>query len=76
MPPLARVQSEDTDGLNYTIVMDNAPGPDLTVESLQINVLPNPENFLLITTSIDKQQDVSILISVNSTIYNLIMKNI
>ena len=76
MPPLARVQSEDTDGLNYTIVMDNAPGPDLTVESLQINVLPNPENFLLITTSIDKQHDVSILISVNSTIYNLIMKNI
>lgn len=64
-PTLARVQSKDTDGLNYTIAMDNASGPDLTVESLRINVLPNPENFVLITTSIKQQQNASILISVN-----------
>ena len=66
MPPLACIQSKDTDGVNYTIAMDNAPGPDLTVESMQINVLPNPENFILITTSIEQQQNVSILISVNN----------
>lgn len=50
-PPLTRIPRQDRDGLNYTIVMDNAPGPDLTLERLQIKVLPNPENFTLITAS-------------------------
>ena len=37
--------------VNYTVVMDNAPGPDLTtMESLQISVKPNPGNFILLTT--------------------------
>ena len=28
MPPLLRIPPGDNDGLNYTIIMDNAPGPD------------------------------------------------
>ena len=47
-PPLTRMQSGDSDGVNYTILIDNAPGPDLTMMSLQINVLPNPGNFKLV----------------------------
>ena len=42
------MQSGDSDGVNYTILIDNAPGPDLTVMSLQISVLPNPGNFTLV----------------------------
>ena len=39
-PPLTRMQSTDSDGVNYTIRVDNAPGPDLTLMSLQISWLP------------------------------------
>ena len=39
-PPLTRMQSTDSDGVNYTIRADNAPGPDLTLMSLQISWLP------------------------------------
>ena len=63
-PPLHRIPSDDRDGLNYTILMDNAPGPDLTLKSLQITVLPNPENFSLITTNIAQLINGSIQISV------------
>ena len=42
------MQSEDSDGVNYTIRVDNAPGPDLNIESLQISVLRNPGNFMLV----------------------------
>ena len=51
-PPLTRLQQGDEDRLNYTIIMDNAPGPDLSMESLQISVLPNPGNFVLVTTDV------------------------
>ena len=38
------------DLVNYTVVMDNAPGPDLTaMEGLRIGVKPNPGNFILLT---------------------------
>ena len=50
-PPLTRIPLHDSDGLNYTIIMDNAPGPDLALQRLQIIVRSNPENFTLITTS-------------------------
>ena len=51
-PPLTRLQPEDRDGLNYTLVMDNAPGPDLSRNELQLQVLHNPGNFTLNTTSL------------------------
>ena len=51
-PPLTGLQPEDGDGLNYTIVMDNAPGPDLSRNKLRLHVLPNPGNFILNTTSL------------------------
>ena len=39
-----------SDLVNYTVIMDNAPGPDLTaMESLRISVKPNPGNFILLT---------------------------
>ena len=47
-PPLNRIQPGDANGINYTIRVDNAPGPDLSIGSLQINVVPNPENFMLV----------------------------
>ena len=47
IPPLTRLQPGDTDGLSYIIIMDNAPGPDLSNENLQIRVEPNPGNFRL-----------------------------
>ena len=56
-PPLTRIQSGDSDGVNYTIRVDNAPGPDLTIESLQISVWPNPGNFILVD-SIYTTQDI------------------
>ena len=40
----------DINVLNYTVIMDNAPGPDLTMESLQMRAVPNPGNFTLLTT--------------------------
>lgn len=63
-PPLSRLQPSDRDGLNYTIIMDNAPGPNLADKTLQIFVLPNPENFRLISTEIHQEINGSIKISV------------
>ena len=57
-PPLTRIQSGDRDGVSYTIRVDNAPGPDLAIESLQISVLPNPGNFILVD-SIYTTQDIA-----------------
>ena len=51
VPPLTRLQPGDTDGLNYTIIMDNASGPDRSNENLQIKVAPNPGNFRLIDSA-------------------------
>ena len=65
-PPLTTKQQGDGDGLNYTIIMDNAPGPDLSMESLQITVLPNPGNFILVTRDVrDLINGSTIQISVN-----------
>ena len=51
-PPLNRIESEDADGITYTILVDAAPGPDLEANvSLRISVLPNPSNFTLIDTT-------------------------
>ena len=55
-PPLTSLTNlgneyfNDINVLNYTVIMDNAPGPDLTMENLQISVVPNPGNFTLLTT--------------------------
>ena len=54
-PPLTSFSMEGdgagNDLVNYTVVMDNVPGPDLTtMESLRISVKPNPGNFILLTT--------------------------
>ena len=76
MPPLLRIPLDDRDGLNYTIIMDNAPGPDRTLQSLQITVQPNPENFMLITTNIAHLINGSIKISVHIiVIRRLIVSN-
>ena len=48
VPPLTQLQPGDVDGLSYTIIMDNAPGPDLSNENLWISVERNPENFDLV----------------------------
>ena len=64
-PPLI-TQSPLGDGdsrLNYTIIVDDAPGPDLAMDSLQISVLPDPGNFTLITTQYTSQQVVQISVS-------------
>ena len=50
-PPLSHTEPGDEEGLNYTVIMDNAPGPDLDDESLQIGVLPDPGNFKLLDSS-------------------------
>ena len=63
-PPLLRIPLDNRDGLNYTIIMDNAPGPNQTLESLKIAVQPNPENFLLKTMNIAQLMNGSIEISV------------
>ena len=48
-PPLNQIQPVDSDGITYTIIVDDAPGPDpLANASLQIRVLPNPGNFRLV----------------------------
>lgn len=53
-PPLTSftMEGDDSDDivLNYTVVMDSAPGPDLAVDRLQIGVVPNPGSFMLLTT--------------------------
>ena len=47
---------EDNFTLNYTLVLDNAPGPDLSMESLRIRVLPDPGKFTLLTTEYEEEQ--------------------
>ena len=69
-PPLLRIPLHDTDGLNYTLLMDNAPGPDLSLDNLQITVLPNPKNFMLLTTTYAELINGLIQISV-WTVFNL-----
>lgn len=64
-PPLNRIRADDTNGVNYTIRVDDAPGPNLTNVSLQIRVLPNPEKFVLIDTeySINSGTVIRIIVS-------------
>ena len=47
---------EDNFTLSYTLVLDNAPGPNLSVESLQIRVLSDPGSFTLLTTEYEEEQ--------------------
>ena len=65
IPPLTRLQPGDADGLNYTIIMDNAPGPDLTNENLQISVQPNPEVFELVESEYNAGSSAPIRIRVS-----------
>ena len=51
--------------LNYTIIVDNAPGPDLSIESLQITASPNPGNFMLLTTQYNTGSSAPIRITVS-----------
>ena len=51
--------------LNYTIRVDNAPGPNpLANASLQIRVLPNPGNFRLVDTEYNTGSNTVIRIMV------------
>jgi hypothetical protein len=51
--------------LNYTVIVDNAPGPDLiTMESLQISVKPNPGNFTLLTTQYIMNEDPPFMVQI------------
>ena len=65
VPPLTRLQPSDTDGLSYTIVMDNAPGPDLTDDKLQISVEPNPDVFELVESDYNVGSSAPIRIEVS-----------
>ena len=65
VPPLTRLQPGDVDGLNYTIIMDNAPGPDLTNENLQIRVAPNPVVFGLVESEYNTGTSAPIRIRVS-----------
>ena len=65
VPPLTRLQPGDTDGLNYTIIMDNAPGPDLSSENLWISVEPNPGNFSLVESEYNTGSSAPIRILVS-----------
>ena len=51
--------------LNYTIIVDNAPGPDLNIEGLQITASPNPGNFMLLTTQYNTGSSAPIRITVS-----------
>ena len=48
--------------INYTVIMDNAMGPDITESSLRLTLLPNPI-FIGILDS-----DTVVVIGTNSTI--------
>ena len=37
-----RQVDDTTQNISYTVVVDNAPGPDLSNSLLQLNVLPDP----------------------------------
>ena len=65
VPPLTRLLPGDADGLNYTIILDNAPGPDLSNENLQIIVEPNPENFELVESEYNTGSSAPIRITVS-----------
>ena len=43
-------QTADPDGIMYTLLVDNAPGPDPS--ELRITVRPNPTDFMLNTQEI------------------------
>ena len=64
-PPLSHLQPGDADGLNYTIIMDNAPGPDLTTEKLQISIEPNPQGFKLVESEYNAGSSAPIRITVS-----------
>ena len=50
---------------NYTIVMDEAPGPDLTTISLQIDLDQDPSVMEMIkTVPINQNNTIEILVSV------------
>ena len=55
---------ENSNILNYTVIMDDVPGPDLTVESLQIRVKPNPGNFTLLTTQYVTRQELPFMVQI------------
>ena len=65
-PPLNRIPPGDSDGVTYTIIVDDAPGPDPLVNaSLQIRVLPNPGNFRLVDTEYNTGSNTVIRIMVS-----------
>ena len=79
-PPLTLFSMEEdgagNDLVNYTVVMDHAPGPDLTtMESLRISVKPNPGNFILLTTQyiMNGQPPFMVQITVHKLIINAII---
>ena len=50
--------------LSYTVVMDEAPGPDSSAPGLRLSLRPNPSNFLLITTQLVPGSEEVIVIQV------------
>ena len=65
VPPLTQLQPGDAGGLSYTIMVDNAPGPDPNSEKLQISVEPNPENFKLVESEYNTGSSAPIRIRVS-----------
>ena len=66
-PPLTSFttkRDENSNVLAYTVIVDNAPGPDLTMESLQISVEPNPRNFTLLTTQYITRQELPFMVQI------------
>ena len=76
VPPLTQLQPGDADGLSYTIIVDNALGPDLTNENLQINVEPNPQGFNLVDSGYNTGSSAPIRIMVIFNKYDKHMKTV
>ena len=72
-PPLTRLHPGDVDGLTYIIMVDNAPGPDLSIEELQISVTPNPGNFRLVDPRYNSGSTAPIRIMVGFLTHNIIV---
>ena len=36
--------------ITYTVTVDNAPGPNITGADLQLQLMPNPSNFIVEST--------------------------
>ena len=62
---LPRPSPDDIDqDINYTIIMDNAMGPDITQSSLVLTLLPNPSFNGILDSSVPTGTNSTITITV------------